>query len=228
MLDRRTFVATVAMLGCAGRATLAQTVKAHYQGQLTLQPLSDGRLMQLREPFAYLDASGQVWNVPAEAVVDGASIPRVLWSIVGGPWEGRYRDASAIHDWFCAVRIMPWKQTHRMFYEAMLTSNVSAEQARLMFLAVWYAGPTWDDLTLQNSRLLTRNGQVRLDPPGTRKVTSGFSTVEEAEKAKTAFLAEFRSLAGEAKAKDLSTSEIEQLVESRGREEDTAEMLGPQ
>jgi hypothetical protein len=226
MLDRRTFVATVAALGCAGRATPTQAGQAHYQGQLLLQPLPDGRLMRLGEPFAYLDASGQVWNVPAQAVVDGASIPRVLWPFVGGPWEGLYREASAIHDWFCAVRVMPWKQTHRMFYEAMLTSNVSAEQARLMFLAVWYAGPTWDDLTIQNSRLLTRNGAVRLDPPGTRKVTSGFSTIEEAEKAKISFLTEFKSLAAQAEAKDLSTSEIERLVESRGREEDTAEMLG--
>jgi hypothetical protein len=205
MLDRRTFVATVAALGCAGRATPTQAGQAHYQGQLLLQPLPDGRLMRLGEPFAYLDASGQVWNVPAQAVVDGASIPRVLWPFVGGPWEGLYREASAIHDWFCAVRVMPWKQTHRMFYEAMLTSNVSAEQARLMFLAVWYAGPTWDDLTIQNSRLLTRNG---------------------AEKAKISFLTEFKSLAAQAEAKDLSTSEIERLVESRGREEDTAEMLG--
>jgi uncharacterized protein DUF1353 len=57
----------------------------------------DGRLMTLVESFAYIDSSGRTWRVPSGVQVDGASIPQVFWSIIGGPFEGRYRNASIIH-----------------------------------------------------------------------------------------------------------------------------------
>jgi hypothetical protein len=41
-----------------------------------------------------------------------------------------------------------------MFYEAMLKSGVGAKLAKLMYLAVYYGGPRWDDLTIRNSKLL--------------------------------------------------------------------------
>jgi Protein of unknown function (DUF1353) len=39
--------------------------------------------------------------VPAGAIVGGASIPQVFWSIIGGPFEDKYREASVIHDYYC-------------------------------------------------------------------------------------------------------------------------------
>ena len=59
------------------------------------------RKMTLVEPFAYVDPEGVKWDAPKGSVVDGASIPRLAWTIVGGPFEGRYRKASAIHDVAC-------------------------------------------------------------------------------------------------------------------------------
>jgi hypothetical protein len=227
VLNRRSFLIASTLGVMVQRKLVAQPGgPARYVGELILRPLDDGRMMEVQQPFGYVDSKGQSWNVPPKAVVDGASIPRVLWPIVGGPWEGRYRDASVVHDWFCAVRTRPWQQVHRMFYEAMLTSQVAPRLAQLMFVAVRYAGPSWDELTMRNARILTRDGTVRLDPPGTRPVVSGFSSKVEEAQARAALLEHFKALADEAQAKNLSAADMEQLVDRVGREEDVAAMLG--
>ncbi len=224
-MDRRQFLGT-ALAAASAQPSFAQE-HGRYVGVLRLESMSGGRLMRLTEPFSYVDLAGQQWHVPRRGVVDGASIPRVFWSVIGGPWDGPYREASVIHDWYCAVRVMPWKQTHRMFYDAMRTSNVPEAQARLMFLAVRYAGPTWDDLTLQNSRLLTLDGKRRLDPPGRRRGTSSFASEAEAAQAKDALVEKLNALASQAQQQQLDVTGMEQLVDASGRAEMTAAMLEP-
>ena len=119
-----------------------------FQGSVVVEWISgDGpdRDMRLREPFTYVDSAGKVWRVPAGAVVNGASIPRVLWNTVGPPFVGDYRRASVVHDYFCDDRTEPWQAVHRMFYEGCLTGGVSETRAKLMYAAVYAAGPRWSD-----------------------------------------------------------------------------------
>jgi hypothetical protein len=127
--------------------------------------------MTVKAPFGYQDKSCVTWQVPVNAAVDGASIPSAFWSIIGGPWDGQYRDASVVHDWYCAVRTRRWQDVHRMFYEAMLTSGVNATKAHLMYLAVYYGGPRWDDLTIRNSNL------AHLDKHLTASVSQALTSV---------------------------------------------------
>lgn len=105
--------------------------------------LDDGRHMRLKKPFSYVEDAGRVWSVPAEAVVDGASIPRVFWSLIGGPFEGLYRNASVVHDYYCDTGTRPWRDTHRVFYEAMRCSGVGSIRAKTMYYAVYRFGPRW-------------------------------------------------------------------------------------
>jgi hypothetical protein len=124
-----------------------------YFGRLILEPLPDGRLMRVVEPFGFLGADQDQWPVPIDAKVDGASIPQPLWSLIGGPFEGKYRNASVIHDYYCDVRSKPWRAVHRVFYNAMRVSDVSERRAKLMYAAVYFAGPRWSDTTVHNTRL---------------------------------------------------------------------------
>src|SRR5439155_17631427 len=72
-----------------------------FKGQVIALWLDDGRNMQTTQRFAYIDAKGKEWVAPANSVVNGASIPASLWSVVGGPYEGQYRNASVVHDVYC-------------------------------------------------------------------------------------------------------------------------------
>ena len=132
----------------------------YYIGNLEFAPLDDGRHMRTIKPFGFVDSSGRKWVVPAGAIVDGASIPSMFWPVIGGPFEGKYRDASVIHDYYCDVRTRPWRDTDRVFYEAMLVSGVSEREAKTMYMAVVYGGPHWDLQTIRNNILSSSNAIV--------------------------------------------------------------------
>ena len=114
-----------------------------FEGRVVARWESDGRSMTLVEPFAYVDPRRSRWSAPVGAVVNGASIPRVFWSLIGGPFSGEFRDASVVHDVACETRDRPWRAVHRMFYEACRCGGVGAVKAKTMYYAVFHFGPRW-------------------------------------------------------------------------------------
>jgi Protein of unknown function (DUF1353) len=99
--------------------------------------------MTLLTELRYIDPHGVEWVAPIGSVVDGASIPRYLWSIMGGPFEGQYRKASVLHDVAYGEKKRPWQDCDRMFYYAMRCSGVNAVQAKTMFYALYRFGHHW-------------------------------------------------------------------------------------
>ena len=163
-----------------------------FEGDLVVQFLNDGRLCKLIQRYAYLRPDGTEWIVPPGTIVDGASIPKLFWSLIGGPFEGRYRNASVVHDRYCDTRERPWRDTHRMFYEAMRCNGVQALKAKVMFYAVNRFGPRW---------------------PG-----AGELAPEAAVSEVTASDADARTLLADAEAiftHDLGPDEIERLADAR-------------
>lgn len=122
---------------------LAANQWGSFSGPVEAKWLKDGRNMKILKSIQYTDPSNVVWDVPQNSVVDGASIPQFAWSIIGGPFEGKYRDASVIHDVACNKKDHLWKQVHRAFYTAMLASDVDPIKAKIMYAAVYYFGPRW-------------------------------------------------------------------------------------
>lgn len=104
------------------------------------------REMLLMEPFGFRDANGSEWWAPKGAKIDGASIPRVLWSTVGSPFTGDYRRASVVHDYYCETKERPWQAVHRMFYEGVLAAGVPQRQAKVLYAAVYGGGPRWSPI----------------------------------------------------------------------------------
>ena len=99
--------------------------------------------MTLLSELRYTDPDGVVWIAPEGSVVDGASIPRVLWSLMGGPFDGKYRNASVLHDVSYDQQMRPWKQCDRMFYDAMRCSGVGETEAKTMYYALYRHGRHW-------------------------------------------------------------------------------------
>jgi Protein of unknown function (DUF1353) len=114
-----------------------------YVGTVQTEWLEDGRRMKLLQPLQYIDPACNVWDAPKESIVDGASIPQFAWSILGGPFEGKYRNASVIHDVACDQKTKPWEAVHEVFYNAMIASGVSIVTAKVMYAAVYHFGPRW-------------------------------------------------------------------------------------
>lgn len=97
------------------------------------------RLMKLLQDFSFTDPAGKKWLTPKGHVVDGASIPRALWSLVGSPYTGEYRRASIVHDKACedaAGNPKARRAADRMFYHACRAGGCSVKEAWILYLGV--------------------------------------------------------------------------------------------
>jgi len=121
----------------------AGTKWGYYSGDPILKWNPDGRTMTVMAELSYTDPQGIIWDAPAGSVTDGASIPRYLWSVMGGPFEGKYRNASVLHDVAYEKHNRPWWDCDRMFYNAMRCSGVSAAEAKTMYYALYKFGHHW-------------------------------------------------------------------------------------
>ena len=92
----------LAVLCAFGRPADAQNLAfGRFDGPIHVEFGTDGRTMKLLQEVVYIDPSGFQWKARKGHSTDGASIPRVFWTVVGAPFEGSYRNAAVIHDRSC-------------------------------------------------------------------------------------------------------------------------------
>jgi Protein of unknown function (DUF1353). len=115
----------------------------YYSGQVEARWENDGRHMTLLSELRYTDPEGILWIAPAGSVVDGASIPRVLWSLMGGPFEENIATPLSCTMSLTTEKTRPWKLCDRMFYNAMRCSGVAATEAKTMYYALYRHGRHW-------------------------------------------------------------------------------------
>ncbi|MEM7775922.1 MAG: DUF1353 domain-containing protein [Pseudomonadota bacterium] len=125
-------------------ATSLANAGGRFEGELQLKLVlpGDGRDFVVLAEFSYVDSAGVRWVVPRGAKTNGASVPRVAWSIVP-PLAGKHLWASVLHDHYCATRERPWEAVHRVFYDALLAVGVNDVLAKVMYAAVYRFGPKW-------------------------------------------------------------------------------------
>lgn len=114
------------------------------------EPLTrwDGnRNMILEEDFYYTDSDGFTWHAPKGSCLNGATIPRAFWNIIGPPYAGKYRRASVVHDVgvgeLCNpnVSIEQRKKADKMFYYACRHDGCSKHFASMLYIGVRFG--TW-------------------------------------------------------------------------------------
>ncbi len=115
----------------------------YYSGPIETRWDNDGTNMILLNELRYTDPYGEVWIAPAGSRVNGASIPRAFWSLIGAPFEGKYRNASVLHDVAYDQQNRPWEDADRMFYNAMRCSGVGVVTAKTMYYALRRHGRHW-------------------------------------------------------------------------------------
>ncbi|MEO5721695.1 MAG: DUF1353 domain-containing protein [Chthoniobacterales bacterium] len=128
----------------AAKAKVARAANwGFFSGAVETRWEADGVTMVLLNELRYTDPYGEVWVAPAGSRVDGASIPRAFWSLIGGPLEGKYRKASVLHDVAYEKQTRSWEDADRMFYNAMRCSGVGAVTAKTMYYALRRHGRHW-------------------------------------------------------------------------------------
>ena len=88
---------------------------------------------------------------------DGASIPKLFWSIIGSPLNGNYVVASLIHDGLYAGEILDRKVCDDIFLDLMKQYKVSYVRRYTMYWAVRLGGgKVWKEHT--EKEVLKYNG----------------------------------------------------------------------
>ncbi len=146
-------VISCSLSGCSG---CQPTPGSFTPTAITLKEVPGKNLKELQDDsLRFVDQMGKHWIAPKGTWTDGATVPRLALWFSGGRFEEEFLKAAVVHDAYCQefnadrcpdqYQKESWKKVHRMFYEACVTGNTNASKAKLMFAAVWLAGPRWDD-----------------------------------------------------------------------------------
>lgn len=87
-----------------------------------------------RQLINTVDVFGLDWatTIPAGFIYDGASVPRILWSLY--PPFGSYNRASLLHDWFYRSGECTRAQADWRFLEAMVFDEVPKRKRWPMYI----------------------------------------------------------------------------------------------
>jgi hypothetical protein len=134
---------------------------------------TEDRRMKLIDPFWFRDPDGKLWSADAEKTVDGASIPRALWTLVGSPYTGDYRRASIVHDVACVEAghdAETRRAADRMFFHACRAGGCPTWQAIVLYIGVRIGAalpdvPAWQESSRDASepRLRRSDADLRLE-----------------------------------------------------------------
>jgi hypothetical protein len=115
-----------------------------FSGPVRVEWLEDDpRKMRLLETLYYTDKAGRLWVALKGSIIDGASIPKFFWRVIGSPFVGKYRRPSVIHDVYCENQVRPHQEVHDVFEEMMEVDDVSDIKRASMYNAVDTFGPKW-------------------------------------------------------------------------------------
>ena len=116
----------------------------------------DYKLFEVPVAFAYhvgSEDSTDVIYIPKGFICDGASIPKIFWSLIGGPL-GPYAPAAVVHDFLYRFQTRTRAESDRIFLEAMKVLKVSWWRRRTMWLAV----RSWAWIPWNKYKKIIKNG----------------------------------------------------------------------
>ena len=118
---------------------MKRTNISRFKGKYKIEAFDAYRFKVLSE-LSYTTKKGVTHTVPIGFITDGASIPKIFWSIIGSPFTGLYRKPSLIHDRLYATQKVKRGYADRVFLEGMENKGVSFWKRRTMYYAVRVGG----------------------------------------------------------------------------------------
>lgn len=167
-MDHRVILCVMAALGCLALVGCPDEapspppappsrVGARFTPQaITLREVPGSDFKELMDArLVFVDEAGVEWTAPKGTWTDGASVPRLALPVTDGRFDKKFLKAAVVHDAYCQkenetrcpdqYQQKPWKEVHRMFYEACLVGGTSQTVAGLMYAGVRWGGPRWGE-----------------------------------------------------------------------------------
>jgi hypothetical protein len=113
-----------------------------FNGDVILEEMKNG-LWRLQDDFSYENDSIQV-TVKSSFITDGASIPKLFWSIVGNPLENDILKPTIIHDGLYTIMQFTRLECDKLLRAMLLFNGTSKAKAYLIYYVVrLFGGSHW-------------------------------------------------------------------------------------
>jgi hypothetical protein len=99
--------------------------------------------LRLKEELLFRQTGGDTWVVPAEATVDGRSMPKLFFSLIGDPWTSGFLKSAVTYDYAVKAKARRWKDAQRMFVEGAVVEGVHTIDAKAMYMLLHATGSRW-------------------------------------------------------------------------------------
>jgi hypothetical protein len=113
-----------------------------FNGDVILEEMKNG-YWKLQDNFSYENDSIQV-TIKSNFITDGASIPKMFWSIVGNPLENYLLKPAIIHDGLYTIMQLPRAKCDKLLKEMLLFNDTYKLKANLIYYTVrLFGGSHW-------------------------------------------------------------------------------------
>jgi hypothetical protein len=99
--------------------------------------------MRLQEELLFRQTGGDTWVVPAGAIVDGRSMPKLFVSLIGDPFKSGFLKSAVTYDYAVKAKARRWNDAQRMFVEGSVVEGVRENDAKVMYLLLQATGSRW-------------------------------------------------------------------------------------
>jgi hypothetical protein len=109
-----------------------------FNGNVIIEELNNG-FWKLQDDFSYENDYIKV-IVKSDFITDGASIPKMFWSIVGNPLSDNLLKPAIIHDGLYTLMQLSRSTCDKLLKEMLLFNETSKVKAYIIYYAVRYFG----------------------------------------------------------------------------------------
>jgi hypothetical protein len=122
--------------------------------------------VQITQDCFFIVDGVKYW-IPNGYWYDGASIPRIFWSLVGSPFQPKFLAPALWHDWGYLTHVLPRSVYDEGFRTLLMDCGVGSFKARIMWSAVRTGGVfAWGNTIADIEDLAKLKSQLNERPDG--------------------------------------------------------------
>jgi hypothetical protein len=114
-------------------------MKIYYDIQPECEAMPETNFVKLVKDWYFCIDNKKIW-IPKDYYYNGASIPRIFWSIIGSPFEPDFWSAAMGHDYLYLLHLVDRSTADECLYQLLLQSNVNTIRAHIIWAAVRTCG----------------------------------------------------------------------------------------
>ena len=117
-----------------------------FSGKTILERINS-REYKLRSTLIF-ENENYIVTISDGLLTDGASIPKLFWSIIGSPFCGKYVGSALIHDALYSSHIISKEESDLLFLDMMRENGVNEIKIALIYEAVkLFGNSSYNDVT---------------------------------------------------------------------------------